>query len=110
MIKCDFCSTPLNGDKDTKSYGCRTFTPSFGGILVNADTGEALIQEMVEHWAACQTCAILVDTENWNALLERSVKAFHESDPHFNLLPDEIARAMIKQLHQDFKVNRTGEA
>jgi hypothetical protein len=88
---CDFCvQSPA-----TKIYACRNFewdgSPVFG-------------TETKGRWAACESCAELVDAERWDQLTERVVRIFHRryDTPRAQRAGIE---AQFKSFHQLFASN-----
>jgi hypothetical protein len=88
---CDFCSDP----NITRDFKTRTFTFSYFPIW--GSQGD---------WAACDTCAALVDAGKWDELLDRSMLGFYRE-----LTPEELSviRPLVGQLHQEFNQNRIKE-
>ena len=84
---CDFCSTIV---KPFKLYSCREFTdPIVGCCLSNGS------------WAACASCAALIDANDRYGLAERSALMFAMDGMD---LPD--AKEMLLALQERFFENR----
>ena len=92
---CDFCSSPTV----TWRYPAVTF--SVEGITSVSD------------WAACDSCHVLIETNDRDGLLDRSVNLF----PGLNEVPADDRggaavrlRGMIAPLHDGFRASRQGAA
>jgi hypothetical protein len=93
---CDFCSgTPIYA-----SYPAKTFTAQ----QVENPDGKKLNINSQADWAACKTCADLVDASQWDALLQRSVKTFRVK--FGGMIPERDLRKFISDLHRQFRENR----
>jgi len=57
------------------------------------------------NWAACATCAKLIETNNWSGLVARYVSV-RESRDGVTVLPEEVAA--IRALHRKLRKNITG--
>ncbi len=94
MIICDFCSsTPV-----TWSYPAKTHE-SFAM--------EGLRGESVGDWAACDICHEYIESDNWQALLDRSCATFVLQHPNIS---DRFLREDLKSFHNLFRMHRTGPA
>lgn len=89
MIICDFCSA---GDPPRK-YLCAPFRMmTIFGIEQWSDNA----------WAACNTCAELIDNDRWDALTQRSLKSL----PFRHLLNAaelQKFREILTTMHQGFR-------
>jgi len=87
-LKCDFCSAP----KVSKSYACEDFTPEDMPISLS-----------VGGWAACDICAGLIDSDQFEVLAERSTRTFLASLglPDSGQFKAEIL-GFMRRLHQEF--------
>ena len=85
---CDFCSHP----QYAKRYHCADFpmdqSPGFPELRSKGD------------WLACSKCAVLIDSENWNGLLQHALNAFQKKYP---MLPRVILSDRIKTMQDLFR-------
>lgn len=88
---CDFCSSP----RPRYYYPCSSF--EIENVPGNLSMG------MVEQWAACEVCRILIDHDAWAGLAARSAACAPST-----LIPEVVAA--IAELHQQFRKHRTGPA
>lgn len=86
-LVCDFCSSP---DPVWRHYA-KPFT-----IRLRYMNKELNIN-MSEDWAACNICHFLIVNEEWDALLDRSLRT---SEPEH--------KPFIEEVHQGFRENQTG--
>jgi hypothetical protein len=87
---CDFCSS-----KDVvKSYACEPFRA--------LDIPGALIIDSADNaWAACAVCSNLIDTNQWDALTERSIETAQLPDmPEYER---ELTVQFVRNMHQQFR-------
>jgi hypothetical protein len=93
---CDFCSdSPIYADYPARDFNVSQLPKPDGSKLnINSESD----------WAACKTCAGLIDANNWDALLDRSVETFRKKYGH--RLPVAEARRSIAELHRKFRENR----
>jgi hypothetical protein len=91
---CDFCSD----SNVVKSYPTADFTAPapFSNVIVE--------QISAGNWAACPTCADLVDRGAWEELTRRSVNTFYERNGH--IIPRPVLVKAITRLHQEFREHR----
>lgn len=94
---CDFCS----GSPIYASYPAKSFTAQ---QMENPESGKKVNINSQADWAACKTCADLVDTNQWDALLSRSVETFRYR--YGGMIPDRELRNFISDLHRKFRENR----
>jgi hypothetical protein len=95
---CDFCSERLT----TQLYACKNF-------LVPR-TKTALFQhESVGAWAACRTCAELVDGERWSELTDRALSNFIKQHgvPRYGHCD---VREQFREIHQLFREHLVKES
>ena len=92
---CDFCSSP------TITWRYPTVTFSVEDVTSVSD------------WAACATCHVLIETDDQDGLLDRSVNTL----PGLNEFPADDRgaakahlRAVIAPLHDGFRASRQGAA
>jgi len=101
--QCDFCDS-----KDVQwTYPCQ----DFGVVGVNTDTGTNVgLLGSAGAWAACETCAALIEAGRWQALAERSVATSPTAKQH-KLSPDERALLirLTKEMHEAFRQGRKME-
>lgn len=88
---CDFCGSP----RPRYHYPCATFE-------VEA-VPATLSMGMVQEWAACGVCKILIDHDRWEALAQRSIACYPTT-----LLPE--VQQGIRLLHQQFRRHKSGPA
>jgi hypothetical protein len=93
---CDFCS----GKEIYADYPASDFNV----WQVPKPDGSKLNINSQSDWAACKTCAELIDAESWNALLERSLETFRRK--YGAILPEAEMRKSIADLHRQFRENR----
>jgi hypothetical protein len=93
---CDFCNT-TNPHKQ-KVYGCESF--SIG--IVNAEGTKSVLQNSIGDWMACETCAKLVDAEDWEAIL---VRALDKYKPYERVALSDF----IREYHRQFQMHRTNK-
>lgn len=97
-LLCDFCSgTPVVAAFDV----IRDVAIQVPNIPASTD----------DAWAACETCCALVEAEDRDALLERSIRTFFErsGSPRVPQIEREL-RQYIRQLHAQFFLARRGPA
>lgn len=91
---CDFCSaTPIYA-----SYDCADFvmdTPMGKQVPLDSVSKEA--------WAACKVCSELVDKEDWEGLLDRSVETFRQK--YGTVIPADWLRPELRKVHDLFRRN-----
>jgi len=93
---CDFCSHALF----VKCYTCYSFV-YLKGTSAEHDSGQ--------EWNACAECARLIDSDKWNALTERAVKAFAQQNRLAGYeVP--IVREEMDYLHRALRQNLIPEA
>jgi hypothetical protein len=93
---CDFCSSrEIYADYPAQDFNVWQL-PKPDGTKLNINSES--------DWAACKTCADLIDAENWDTLLERSLKAFRKK--YGAMLPEAEMRRSIADLHRQFRQNR----
>jgi hypothetical protein len=94
MAICDFCSS----ENVVKRYPAADFTapaPFSNHVLEQVSMGD---------WAACPTCASLIDRGQWNTLLNRSIDSFYSLNGH--IIPRKALTDAITVLHQQFREHR----
>jgi hypothetical protein len=96
---CDFC----NSTSPRWAYPASDFPIA---ITVPADGGEPHVAGSSGPWAACDTCAALIEENNYDALLVRSLEA--QPRELLETMPPKLVRAMLAGLHSTFKKARTG--
>ncbi len=93
--QCDFCSVP----EVCWSYPALDFVDQ----SVVTPT-QIIISQSVGAWAACDECHRLIEADDREALLERSVGKFVE---FYGVLPPALAED-IRRLHDQFFAHRCG--
>src|SRR5215472_8759531 len=89
---CDFCTT----EKVFKLYRCKNFV--FNNMPV--------FQNGSGTWAACKTCAALVDAERWPELTERSFDKFVERHGRISRQDAIGLREQFHTIHQLFREHK----
>ncbi len=101
VLKCDFCSS-------TPIYKTYDATP----IRVEAE--DSTVHFIDTGWAACATCAALIDNDHWDELTDRSVALWREEIRRngIALSSDHLARirAYVGELHRQFREARKATA
>lgn len=92
--RCDFCSA----HEVVWRYPCRTFT---------AFAEHGLTGESVGDWAACATCATLIDFNEHEALVQRSLNTLKKL-PIWQFIKAGITPSVIVEFHRLFREHRTG--
>jgi hypothetical protein len=95
---CDFCSDP----NPTWDYPARTFetAPLPCGIPVS-----------LGHWAACDVCHALIEQNDREGIIRRTVTSFYEKYPEFKeLLDTPEFESQTALLHNQFFHYRSGPA
>jgi len=90
---CDFCSA--------RGPTWRYPVSSFVAYEVQGVVGES-----VGDWAACDACHALIEADQRDALVRRSL----EMMPHRGEVPPDVALAFIRKAHTGFFLNRRGPA
>lgn len=96
---CDFCGDTL-GEIEPYSYPCKPF---MYGIIVSGmpDGGSK------GDWAACMACHELIEADDQEGLIERSLEVEHRIYP--DRRPERhISYALVKQIQKGFFANRDG--
>lgn len=94
---CDFCSTPVPEPRRFETASRRFETLSF----------EMEFSRSVGDWAACPTCAALVDADDRAALAQRSTDTFFEVHPGAAAVFDRAALLVeMAELHAQFFAHR----
>jgi len=97
--ECDFCSSrPV-----LKIFSCRNF-------LIPWTKTWAFQHESNGGWAACRTCAELIDTGQWQELSNRALRAFVELHGLVNRLDEPLLRQQFRELHHLFREHMTLES
>jgi len=83
-LVCDFCSS----EPVVARYKVRDFELP----RVQVEDIE-LTQVSIGDWAACKECEILIDTNRWDAVVDRAVGKFYEHHAYFvGVLPVRVVR------------------
>jgi hypothetical protein len=93
---CDFCSAP----GIYANYPARSFT----AWELQKQDGSTMNVNSQSDWAACKACASLIDANEWDALVERSILWFRRN--WGAALPEAELRSAITDLHRRFRENR----
>jgi hypothetical protein len=96
---CDFC----NSTSPRWAYPASDFPIA---IAVPADGSEPRVAGSSGPWAACDACAVLIEKNDYDALLVRSLEA--QPIELLEAMPPALVRAMLSGLHATFKKARTG--
>jgi len=89
-VLCDFCSSP----KTMTRYRAQDFIVDMPGP----------VQESVGDWAACELCTKMIDTANWDALLDHAVASLYEANPEMqDEMPPEFVRANLSQMYSQLR-------
>lgn len=92
---CDFCTVqPV-----TKLYPCENFEWEGRPVFASESIGK------VRAWAACEKCAELVDSNQWDRLSERALQHFLRGHKIPNSAVMTI-QAQMRQIHGLFKDHR----
>lgn len=86
---CDFCSE----EHAAKVYPCETFIWE----------REMITHQSLGGWAACAECSRLIDANEWDALVERSIYQLVEQDS----VPIEHVQMLRENFHQIYALFRT---
>lgn len=105
--RCDFCNAP-------NSIKFRFPATNFviRGESINSETlaTKKVDYESVADWAGCEECGALVIANQWDELLERSVRSFIAANPGSETKPGEaFLYEGIGELHKGFREHWTGE-
>jgi len=95
---CDFCSS----QQVFQVY----MAEDFMAIELRARDGHPLYLNSTGGWAACRECAVLIEAEKWDDLLERSCQTFKASMPIFlslTLEEEGEIRRMMRGVHEQFR-------
>jgi hypothetical protein len=95
-LVCDFCSAvPIRW-----LYKCQTIITHDGKTTYEHDD-----------WTACETCAALIESNDWDGLIDRAAKAYYAKHPEDAETAAEVTAAlmMMQSLYESFRKNRTGE-
>jgi len=93
MEQCDFCSgTPV-----IYHYPCAQFVAWEEANLKGLSSGA---------WAACATCATLIDAEQWDRLALQSLSMFTKSPLTRKIRI--VNMDVIREIHRRFRNSRTG--
>lgn len=95
---CDFCSSP----NVQWVYSARDASITGDIDLLE---GERVTLSSEGDWAACEICSKLIEEEEREALLLRSIN----SAPNTPNLSTEIIKQVTRQIHSMFWLNRSGE-
>ena len=101
MDICDFCNSP----HVVKRFECLDFDSDSkdAGVFYLKSTGPShLVFKSINYWAACKGCALLVDAEELDGLVERVVEEFEKQ----NEPVDEGLRMHLEQTYRLFFKNR----
>ena len=94
---CDFCSSP--------DVYCAYMAEDFIALEVFEADHSTRFQSLGA-WTACRDCTALIETENWEALLERSWKTFlvnMPSEPSLEPGEEEEILEILRNAHQQFR-------
>jgi len=95
-FKCDFCSLQEDGPR-TWRFACRD--------IVLMDMGWASRGA----WAACEPCRLLIEADDYAALLARSLASFFRLHPDMDLPPLwDAMRGQVRRMHGAFREGRIG--
>lgn len=94
MLLCDFCSAP----NPPRKYPC-------GPVLMMVVGG--VEQWSRDAWAACEICAALIDANEWESLLERTMST-DKFSAYLDDVDREIYKAMVRGLQHKFRVGKMG--
>ena len=89
---CDFCTS----EKIFKLYRCGNFAVNNMPVFQNGSGT----------WAACATCAELVDADRWPELCERSFLKFTQRHGPLSLRNAIGLREQFRRIHQLFREHR----
>jgi hypothetical protein len=92
---CDFCSSP----NITRSYECQSFD-----VVTVVPKAGPFRETSVGSWAACDECAFLIDTEQWEKLIDRSIATL-DFVPQ-SLEERGLLRDFLRKLHKGFRDSR----
>jgi hypothetical protein len=87
---CDFCSSP----EIVKDYDCQDFHLPVGGSTMTAGS--------LGKWASCAECARLIDAEDREGLVVRSLECFYRNNPQTRLSQAEGIKRFLEELHGEF--------
>lgn len=86
LLVCDFCScSPIVARYKVKDFQ----------TTVKVEDIE-LTQVSIGDWAACKECEVLIDTNRWDAVVDRATAKFYEFHPYFvGILPVVVIRESL---------------
>jgi hypothetical protein len=91
-LNCDFCYAP----KPTRAYQCRDFESK--AMMGNGSTGG---------WAACRTCARMIDAKQYRKLAAHAANSFFRRNPEFSQhLVYTAVREQMYALFLEFQAHR----
>lgn len=97
---CDFCSA----NEITKDYDCYDFQ-AFEMVTVRGEKTQRIDGHSKGKWAACASCAELIDNEKWDELAIRSVDSLIEVGSIKSERKEQMLE-VIKTLHDEFRQHR----
>jgi hypothetical protein len=98
---CDFCSS----QEVFQVYMAEDFT----AVQLAAPDGNPVYLNSTGGWAACHECAKLVESAQWDELLERCFDIFNASLPafvHLSLEEEQELKGMLRSAHEKFRIMR----
>lgn len=98
---CDFCSS----QEVYQVFMAEDFT----AIQVTAPDGHPVYLNSTGGWAACHECAKLVESAQWNELLERCFDTFKASLPalvHLSAEEEHELKGILRSTHEQFRKMR----
>jgi hypothetical protein len=102
MGVCDFCTEP----DPAWIYPCESYHTMLG-TKFEIDGWKSESYGSVGDWGACDTCHNMIETGNWDAMVERNLKA----QPERQVEPAKsFLKKAIREMWRGFEANRTGPA
>lgn len=91
---CDFCSSPAV----IWRYPAMDSNPAAALIIQNKDEKELVLLNSEGDWAACEECAVLIEAEDKEGLLERTLA----HSPELEGIPKHVVRTLTRSIHNGF--------
>jgi hypothetical protein len=98
---CDFCSS--------REVFQVFMAENFTAAQLAAPDGLPVYLNSTGGWAACRDCARLVETAQWDELLERCFDTFKASLPasvHLSMVEEQELKGILRSAHEQFRQMR----